>query len=345
MTRMDLFNILSEGSLFGFLDKKHREDFVYRVLEITHAPPHSHSRVKHSLSLFLSEVQKKWKKSNRHRRRFLKANKEWLGITVHLNFETEASTSGTPTDTTSKYKRGRPRKLFSESSDRSKRRKTASLRREIPENELQFAAQMKLRAEGKVDAARVIKDITLSPQRASTFRRAYKKRDFDIPKLPTDRALALMVEAGLSKNQYNLIRAVTKEIGCDVFPSYNQIIVEKSKCHPDLIVTDTKGEVKVQDLLDHTTGRILDAQEEVLKSHNIAENLHLISKWGCDGSTGSVYKQRFANATDTDQYTFLTSLVPLRLVDESNGNIIWQNPNPSSIRYFKLYVISNLHIH
>lgn len=41
----------------------------------------------------------------------------------------------------------------------------------------------------------------------------------------------------------------------------------------------------------------------------------MIYKWGCYGSSGlSLYKQRFENEESTDEYMFIISLVPLRLV-------------------------------
>lgn len=76
---------------------------------------------------------------------------------MHINSDLQESQAEVLIDPTPRL-RGRPPKPFNESSERTKRRKTTSLRQNLQPNVLQFATQMKLRAEGKVDAARVIKD-------------------------------------------------------------------------------------------------------------------------------------------------------------------------------------------
>lgn len=63
------------------------------------------------------------------------------------------------------------------------------------------------------------------------------------------------------------------------------------------------------------------------------ENLELILKWGCDGSQQLQFKQKFQNTIDSDANIFQSSLVPLRLVATTNGEIIWQDPTPSSVRF------------
>lgn len=99
-------------------------------------------------------------------------------------------------------------------------------------------------------------------------------------------------------------------------------------------MTQSRAEIELQAILNKTAERLVEAQREVVTSvlPNLKPNpsFTLISKWGCDGSTGhSAYKQRFENSEDTDEFLFVYSFVPLRLIDEGN-NIIWQNPRPSS---------------
>jgi hypothetical protein len=96
-------------------------------------------------------------------------------------------------------------------------------------------------------------------------------------------------------------------------------------------------EVQLQALLDLTVRRIALSQEDVFAavSHNNLQELVLVSKWGCDGSTGhSEYKQNSReNLRDSDM--FISSFVPLQLYSSSAPNkvILWQNPRPSSVRY------------
>lgn len=57
-------------------------------------------------------------------------------------------------------KRGRPQASFEDSSDRTKRRKTSTLR-----------IQMSLRASSEAEASKVVREVTLSPRRASKYRK------------------------------------------------------------------------------------------------------------------------------------------------------------------------------
>jgi hypothetical protein len=66
-------------------------------------------------------------------------------------------------------------------------------------------------------------------------------------------------------------------------------------------------------LLNHITERFclyLDVIIEMLPPDTV-NNLELISKWGCDGSQQSLFKQKFANEDSSDMYLFQSSFVPL----------------------------------
>lgn len=102
-------------------------------------------------------------------------------------------------------------------------------------------------------------------------------------------------------------------------------------------------------MLDHTTSRLCIYLEKVLKNINEEErrNLELITKWGCDGSQQTQYKQKFQNGTDNDGdgYIFQSSLVPIRLISniDKHKKIIWQNPVSSSPRYCRPIRIRFIH--
>lgn len=66
-----------------------------------------------------------------------------------------------------------------------------------------------------------------------------------------------------------------------------------------------------------------------------SNELTLITKCGCDGSSGqSEYKQRFTQDEQiSDAYMFMISMVPLHLISTHNENVIWNNNQPSSTRY------------
>lgn len=68
----------------------------------------------------------------------------------------------------------------------------------------------------------------------------------------------------------------------------------------------------------------------------------LYCKWGFDGSSDySIHKQK-SEVLQGDSI-FVTSLVPLRLVDCTSDHIIWKNPKSSSIRFCRLIRIQWIH--
>ncbi|KAF2886689.1 hypothetical protein ILUMI_19484 [Ignelater luminosus] len=75
----------------------------------------------------------------------------------------EASISVHTWSTNAGSKSGRPSKRFAELSDRSKRRKTAEMGRQVPANQLTYAASNSQRTSGNTDASKIIKAITASP--------------------------------------------------------------------------------------------------------------------------------------------------------------------------------------
>ncbi|KAK4880832.1 hypothetical protein RN001_008978 [Aquatica leii] len=83
----------------------------------------------------------------------------------------------------------------------------------------------------------------------------------------------------------------------DIYPSYHKIQAAKKACYPldeAITITEALMEVQLQALLDLTIRRLVLSQEEVFTTMANAfyKNFVLISKWGCDGSTGhSEYKK------------------------------------------------------
>lgn len=113
---------------------------------------------------------------------------------------------------------------------------------------------------------------------------------------------------------------------CHILPSYSKVQEAKLSCYPPLTsieVENTSAKVKnLQDLLDHTTRRILMIESVCCKD---LLDLVLYCKWGCDGSSGqSEYKQPLANESEdiSDGNLFITSLVPIRIVDRTSGSLV-----------------------
>ncbi|CAH2088846.1 unnamed protein product [Euphydryas editha] len=305
-----------------------------KIIELTKCPDSDLAKLKHTLSRFKYDYKQKWTSANYKQERFLKNNEEWLKETLKFAIW-------------SKEKAGRPTIEFAESSDRSKRRKTKGLREKVSAEELTYAAQMSQRAEGNKDVSKIIKNITLTPTRATKFRKVISStKQNKIKKHTPSEDLAIFVEGDFSRRQWEILHSANKNI----YPCYSLIQKAKKDCYPDeqsMTVTETCVEVKLQDLLNHISLRLCKYLEPVIENISKEEkaSLRLIIKWGCDGSQQSQYKQKFESFTDTDANIFQNSLVPLRLQSETNGQIriLWQNPVPSSSRFCRPIRIRFIH--
>ena len=88
------------------------------------------------------------------------------------------------------------------------------------------------------------------------------------PEVSIEKVKALIVEADLTKNQYLLIRTfINSKTSAEILPSYEKILKAKTKSYPEnVIVSESKAEVELQSLLDHTVSRILDLQNEAINN-------------------------------------------------------------------------------
>jgi len=277
--------------------------------------------IKHKFSHFKSELKLRWTTAHKKEDIFMKKNIDWLEGTFAIPKVVNRS--------------GRPTKTFKELSERSKRRKTENLRNITDTEVLTYAAQVKLGTTGNRVASKILKEITNFPKRAIEYKRGYSfTLEENKAQLTALCALAMFVEAGLCRRQYEIIRSTNKKLD----PLYSVLQKAKMDCYPDkesYHVTDTCAEIKLQNLLDHTITRLLTHLREVMQTLNEKESnsLMLICKWGCDGSQQTQYKQKFLNDYDSDTNIFQSSFVPLQLICTHNKKLIWQNPTPSSPRY------------
>lgn len=147
---------------------------------------------------------------------------------------------------------------------------------------------MSLRSSGEVEASKIVKEVTLTtPTRARKYRKAFQMSQQKVAKMSGDEALAMMIEAKLTRHQYNVIRSKDKIL----FPSYKIVQNSKKACYPNqeaIEVTSRKAEVNLQALLDHTVQRLIEVQKDVIRTQKSEDlkNLFLITKWGFDGSSG-----------------------------------------------------------
>jgi hypothetical protein len=274
---------------------------------------------------FLKKFRSRWQKAKRVAHRFEQANSSWLDKEISIP---PRSSSGVETSTTHKLPcatYGRPYVLFEQASERTKRRRTAELRHQHSSLTLLRSASSALRSEGKVKVSLAVSAAAFPYQQYS----------------PSE-ALALLLDTGMTKSAYQLLRTQAKGRGCDLYPKYHELLQEKKACYPEGInVGPLSAEVPLQNLVDHTTLRLCFSLN--LRESNLPSNISRMSlrwKWGFDGATGqSLYKQLTGSKRNlaAEESLFVTSCVPLQLVGftdlQEKEKVLWTNPRPSSTMY------------
>jgi hypothetical protein len=210
------------------------------------------------------------------------------------------------------------------------------------------AAAALARAQGKFSLAFVLKQLISSdecPLELASFLR--NKSKTTLTPLTADEALAFLISSDLTQSAYQMMRNIAVSHQADIFPSYRKVLKAKTECYPaNIFVTEAKAEVPLQDLLNHTTKRILQidsVKSKIDEVKDLFEPIFVLSgKWGFDGASGqSRYKQRFDSIeNESDQHLFSTMFVPLDLSYENSSinsaqqyHSVWRNDRPSSKRF------------
>ncbi|XP_067619422.1 uncharacterized protein [Eurosta solidaginis] len=301
--------------------------------DLSEAAEYSIKSLSLQISAYSSKLDQKWNTSGRHKGRFLNKNSEWLSgtdFTFTITVDSKLP-SDQPTTSSGNPGPGRRMKDFVSCSEKTKRRRVDDLLQSRSPGELLYAAEVSTRMSGNRNVANIIK------KSQETTQISGKKTicEPDARCLSNVEALAYYVDSKSTTHGYKTTRKWSIKAGHKVYPSFYSLRKAKEEFYPNEIdVGETRAEIKVQSILDKTIERLVLANQEVFVSLLPTKLTYtLISKWGCDGSSGhSTYKQKFTCSSDTDEVLFIFSFVPLQLQDEK-GNIVWQNLRPSSTMY------------
>ncbi|XP_065648184.1 uncharacterized protein LOC136077886 [Hydra vulgaris] len=277
----------------------------------------------------LKVCQKKWKDANRGNIKFESKNENRLAQdfkSTHSKYISESENSSQSHKTG-----GRPSCSFEDASDKPKRRRLNDVINNFTTDELLHSAGLKLRNEFNYEAAKQVAKIS---EPSSQFK-----------KYTPNEGLALIIDGGMSKSTYQLIRNGAEERDCHIYPSYNNIRLSKAKCYPENIFVDNySAQVLLQELLKHTLKRLCEVQAPVIST--MLDGLTrstLRCKAGFDGATGqSVYKQVSSEEAGDrnlkkEEFLFITlhCLAPLELSGFCNNKkvLLWRRDKPSSTAY------------
>lgn len=285
----------------------------------------------------ISIFNRRWAGASRNKESFLKKNSNWLDSEYLVSLPNSDEVTPDLSPSTSSGKRGRPCVSYGDSSESTKKRKNTALLSEYGFEHIYNAFVRGLRAIGEGIEANLVEKIRLADSDIKSLYFNLLDNASQITMLTDQEALSVFIDLDLTKAQYTSLRNLTNERNCSIFPPYYKIQEAKQRCYPPssaIEITNTHAKIlNLQDLLDHTAASIL-AINSVYKTG--LTHLVLFSKWGCDGSSGqSQYKQKLPEESEliSDANLFITSLVPIKLINELTGDIVWQNPVPSSVRF------------
>lgn len=191
-----------------------------------------------------------------------------------------------------KKRSGPSKKNFNDLSEPQKRKRTSSLRK-VDADEIVYATKKILKSSGQSDASKVLNHVVCTNKNdAKRVKQCCTLSG--VSSYTKEEALALYIDAKLSKYQYNIIRDSACNINSNIYPSYYQLQLAKQDCYPpkeSITITERYVDIHLQDLANLTIERILKC---LPSTENLPPKLNLILKWGCDGASGqSTYKQKF----------------------------------------------------
>lgn len=287
--------------------------------------------LKKKISYYSNMLEDKWSSTKKTKGQFVEKQKGWFdGSDLQFRVCTKEPTPSTSSGAL--HPVGRPRISFEDASLKTKKRRVEALVHSRSANELLTAAECASRREGHRNLATQLKNVREGIVEVTPSEGARP--------LSAEEALAYYVDSKSTTHSYKQTRKWAMRAGSYVFPSYHSVSKAKLDCLPskdDITVTESRADLNVQAIIDLTTQRIVQIQRTVISTLVLdlaASDLSftLVSKWGCDGSSGhSTYKQKFYDANATDEFLFVFSFVPLRLL--KGDIVVWQNPRPSSTIY------------
>lgn len=237
---------------------------------------------------------------------------------------------------------GAPRKPYTDLSTKYKKKRTSETLSTCSNTEVSDTFKEMLKKEKRPIEALQIANVlpTASPKRLKRI-----VKSIPTPSAETDfteeEAIALMLELGLSKNKYLILRKALIAKGHKILPSYIAIKDKRDSLLPSPIaVNEREACIELSTLLENTASRIVsDFSTDQLKRVNNCDVV-LMCKWGCDGLSAIPEYKHASVGQNSSEYksVFMSSLVPLRIrsystTEPSTSNAfedIWVNATPGS---------------
>lgn len=322
---------LKHSTLYSILIKIPSDPFEEKVSKlVTFIETAYNSKIKKTemckLQKFVKMFDVKWS-SSKSDLKFLSKYSDWLDNDIEFSVCTSSV--------------GAPHKSYEDLSIKTKRKRMSNNLSVMSTDEVSDTFKALLKQEKRPTDAIRIADVLpkASPKRLKRIVESIPTPSSE-SEFTDEEAIALMLQLGLSRDNYIILRKALKEKGVNVLPSYDIIKEKKKSLIPSpLQVSNCAVSIELSNLLENTAARIVSTlSKEQLKQIDKCD-LQLMCKWGCDGlSTLSEYKQASAAQNVPDYRSiFMASLVPLRIRKKEDTDSpstsfhdVWINSTPGS---------------
>lgn len=299
-----------------------RQEFLDKVSDKLNVKPQDiHEMLNLNIYSFLGQLRKKYHSVSRSTTNFYRKYKDWLQTKIIVADRTDLDTGNKENIVPSEVvpnckKRGRPSSTldYNELDARSRRRKKSKVSEELQSHGVPLADLLiyNLRKESDKKKAELIQAINDDRTGALTDRlySVINLPEVEEQKFSSVEALAITIDLGLTKRNYEALNSYLRHKNINVLPPYISIAEEKKKCTPlNFTVTKSSVDCSLQEVVDHTARRIMESKTKAeLQSLADKEILVLYSKCGFDGSNGQfelkskklVEKERKNEETETE---------------------------------------------
>ena len=342
LCRLEICMIMHEN-LFDFTDLANQQtavlNYILEKLSIGDVSDSALKELKRSVRTFVANIISLYRAGSNHMDRLVKDKSMVKDLPDSLKAKLKSAFNSRAS-----YSRKVQKKPFEDKSIRGQYLEAQKLRESSEPGVIHLAASQNLTKAGKKDARFVFQKVGSSTGlTAAKAREAICTRDpKEVIKITPACALGFLLNQNLTRAQYQAIRAICKDKGADIWPSYKEIQSAKLECRPEEIeVSDHTAFVPLQQLLDQTTKRILELDpsieanlQSLAKENDNQLTATLIFKYGFDGS-GS-HQQQMQPDQDGDhsevKNLVATQLFPLQIsvCTRNSDQTIWKCTRPNN---------------
>lgn len=248
--RKELFDVLRNEQFYKLSTVKCVERlfvYIFNKFSVSELSEHCAKEIRRLLKMFVMTLFTKWRACHHIYGRFSNKHMEWLDKDLNIPQIRRAEVLSSAREDSNVKKRGRPRKLFGESSERTKQRNVQPIVSDVSLEKLCLATESSLVKTGKRTLAQVVKlAVTSTPRRLKKMKMVHdSSNSVAMTPYSPEEALALIVDLGLTKEDYLTMRLGAKKRMADIYPSYHVISETKRKCYPmNIKITENEAEYR-----------------------------------------------------------------------------------------------------